>query len=106
MKKEPDFLSGCLIPGDYVLEVYLGGGQDGEVWRAVRRSLRKPFAVKFLNAIEEDKTRRFNTEIEILASLNHPNIISISDKGEAFNPKTQKIVPFYVMDYLEAVPLG
>jgi HD superfamily phosphohydrolase len=106
MEREPDYPRGLLIPGDYVLERPLGAGQDGEVWCAVRRRLNKTVAVKFLNAVDdEEKIKRFNTEIEILASLHHPNIISISDKNEASNPRTNKIVPFYVMEFLEADPL-
>jgi HD superfamily phosphohydrolase len=107
MAREPDFPVGYLVPGEYVLEVPLGAGQDGEVWRALKRSLKKTFAIKFLNAVEDkDKIKRFDTEIEILASLHHPNIISISDKNEAFNPKISKIVPFYVMEFLEGLPLN
>jgi len=106
MKRTPDFYRGFLVPGDYLLEEALGAGQDGEVWRVLKRTLKKTFAVKFLNAVEDkDKRRRFDTEIEILASLHHPNIISISDKNEATNPRTKQIVPFYVMEFLEASPL-
>ena len=92
---------------DYILENPLGAGQDGEVWRATKKSLGKIFAIKFLNSIDkEDKIIRFDREIQILSRLNHPNVIIISDKGEAWNPKTKKLVPYYVMEFLEAEPIN
>lgn len=102
IKRDPDFQRGQKID-DYILEEPLGAGQDGEVWRASKISLGKTFALKFLNSIEnEEKRIRFVREINILAGLNHPNIISINDRGEAWNPKTTRVVPYYVMEILEA----
>ncbi len=106
MKRKPHFEVGQKID-DYILDKFISGGQDGEVWRVTKRSLGKVVAIKFLNSIkQEDKKNRFNREIQILASLNNPHIIHISDKGEAWNPKTKKLVPYYVMEYLDALPLN
>jgi serine/threonine protein kinase len=90
----------------FILEDPLGTGQDGEVWRATRISIGKICAIKFLNSVEEeDKKARFDREIKILASLNHAHIIQIQDKGEAWNPETGAIVPYYVMEFLPAKPI-
>jgi len=106
MKKKPDFEVKQRID-DYYLENFLGGGQDGEVWRCKKIStFGKDFAMKMLNSIEqEEKQERFNREIHILAEINHPNIITIFAQGEAFNPVIRKNVPFYVMEFLDAAPL-
>ena len=81
----------------------LGGGQDGEVWRVNKTSLGRTFALKFLNNVDSDaKKLRFGREIQILKALHHQNIISLSDKGEARNPKSGDLVPYYVMEFLEA----
>ncbi|MBI2859437.1 MAG: protein kinase [Chloroflexi bacterium] len=105
MDRKTDFKTGQKVD-DYILELSLGGGQDGEVWRASKKSLGKCFAVKFLNSIDDaDKLQRFDKEIQILASLNHPHIVNIFDKGEAWNPTTGGLVPYYVMEYLQARPL-
>jgi len=93
--------------GDYILKAQLGAGQDGEVWRATREKLGKDFAIKFLTGIEdEDSQDRFEHEIQILATLNHPHIISIVDTGHVFHLRTRKRMPYYVMEFLEAEALN
>jgi serine/threonine protein kinase len=91
---------------DYILEEHLGGGQDGEVWRARNESFGRVFATKFLNSIDsQEKSDRFDREIRILKELHHPCIVNVFAKGKAYNPTKKKNVPYYVMEFLDGVPL-
>lgn len=105
MKLQPQFQRKQKVD-DFILEEPLGGGQDGEVWRATRTSIGKSCAIKFLNSVDEaDKKLRFDREIKILASLDHPNIVQIQDKGDAWNPQSGATVPYYVMEFLPGQPI-
>jgi serine/threonine protein kinase len=44
--------------------------------------------------------RRFRTERQILANLDHPNIAKLLDGGT-----TEDGLPYVVMDYVEGVPI-
>ncbi|MHB8873937.1 MAG: serine/threonine-protein kinase [Myxococcaceae bacterium] len=75
------------IPG-YRLEKLVGKGGMGEVHRAVQLSLGRTVAVKLLAAeLAKDPTfvTRFEKEGTALATLSHPNVVSIVDKGKAGN---------------------
>ncbi|MFZ5467813.1 MAG: serine/threonine protein kinase [Myxococcota bacterium] len=77
--RPPDF-----IPG-YRLEKLVGKGGMGEVHRAVQLSLGRTVAVKILaTELAKDETfvARFEKEGAALATLSHPNIVSIVDKGK------------------------
>ena len=72
-----------LIPG-YRLESLVGAGGMGEVHKAIQLSLGRTVAVKLLNqqlALDESFVARFQKEAAALATLHHPNIVSIVDKG-------------------------
>jgi eukaryotic-like serine/threonine-protein kinase len=73
------------IPG-YRLEKMVGKGGMGEVHKAVQLSLGRTVAVKMLNselAKDDSFVTRFEKEGAALATLSHPNIVSIVDKGKA-----------------------
>ncbi len=72
-----------VIPG-YQLERLVGRGGMGEVHEATQLSLGRTVAVKLLNpmlALDESFVARFEKEAAALATLRHPNIVSILDKG-------------------------
>jgi hypothetical protein len=72
-----------VIPG-YQLERLVGRGGMGEVHEATQLSLGRTVAVKLLNpmlAMDESFVARFEKEAAALATLRHPNIVSILDKG-------------------------
>ncbi|HZN93089.1 MAG TPA: serine/threonine-protein kinase, partial [Myxococcales bacterium] len=74
-----------LIPGFELLEV-LGRGGMGEVWKARQASLGRTVAIKLLPpklAQDPEFVARFEKEATALASLSHPNIIQIIDRGMA-----------------------
>jgi serine/threonine-protein kinase len=73
------------IPGYQLLEL-LGRGGMGDVWRARQVSLNRLVAVKILPAkfaADLEFVARFEKEATALASLSHPNIVQIIDRGQA-----------------------
>jgi serine/threonine protein kinase len=71
--------------GDYVLLGEIAGGGMGIVYRALQTSLDREVAIKMIHAgalASVDAVRRFHTEAEAMAKLDHPNIVSIHEIGE------------------------
>ena len=74
-----------LIPG-YELKQLVGKGGMGEVHMATQLSLQRTVAVKLLKhelAKDEQFVGRFEKEGAALATLRHPQIVSIVDRGKA-----------------------
>jgi eukaryotic-like serine/threonine-protein kinase len=64
----------------------LGAGGMGEVYRAKDTRLGREIALKILPshvASEASRRARFEQEARAVAALNHPNIVSVSNIGEA-----------------------
>ncbi|WP_280316978.1 serine/threonine-protein kinase [Nocardia wallacei] len=77
-----------LIPGTvfagYVIERVLGGGGMGTVYVARHPRLPRRDAVKVLSAehsADAEYRARFVREAELVARLNHPNIVAVHDRG-------------------------
>ncbi|HZU53084.1 MAG TPA: protein kinase [Holophagaceae bacterium] len=71
--------------GPYEIHSLLGSGGMGEVYRARDPRLNRVVAVKILSeSWRKDSTflARFEREAKVLASLNHPNIVSLFEFGE------------------------
>ncbi len=88
--------------GRYELLARLGEGGMGEVWRARDQDLRREVAIKFLSEpFTSDAARmtRFSQEARAASSLNHPNIVTIHEIGEATG------LPFIVMELVEGETL-
>ena len=64
--------------GPYQVEIKLGEGGMGEVFRAVDTRLGRPVAIKFAH---EQFSARFEREARAISSLNHPNICTLYDIG-------------------------
>lgn len=76
---------GPKVPG-YELVELLGKGGMGEVWRARQTSLGRMVAVKLLPARfakDREFVARFEKEAQALASLSHPGVVQIIDRGQA-----------------------
>jgi serine/threonine protein kinase/Flp pilus assembly protein TadD len=94
-----------LALGDrYALERMLGRGGMAVVYLARDRKHDRPVAIKVLRPeiVVGHGAQRLLLEIQILARLQHPNILALLDSGttEETSPR-----PFYVMPYVEGESL-
>ena len=89
------------IPG-YQMEYSLGKGGMASVYRARHAASGRAVAIKILNANaanNPDLLLRFEREAEILASLSHPNVVQIMDRGQTEHSY------FMVMEYIPGATL-
>ncbi len=88
--------------GQYALEEKIGSGGMGSVYRARHAFLRRPTAVKVLDAdkVTADSLGRFEREVQLTSQLCHPNTIAVYDYGN-----TPDGTFYYAMEYLEGVNL-
>ncbi len=88
--------------GPYDIQSLLGSGGMGEVYRAHDSRLGRIVAIKVLPAsysADAERLQRFVQEARAAAALNHPNILSIFDIGEAGGS------PYIVSELLEGQTL-
>ena len=100
-------MSRALLAGRYELEVPLGRGSSGEVWRGRDQTTRKPVAVKLVELAEIDDSAllaetiaRFRREAVTLGKLRHPNIVAALEAGRLGNEL------FLVMELAEGTSLA
>ena len=77
---------GKLFDDRYRLERKIGSGGMADVYLAVDESLGRQVAIKILSdryASDAGFVERFRREASAAASLNHPNIVAVYDRGEA-----------------------
>ncbi|NUS91523.1 MAG: serine/threonine protein kinase, partial [Nocardia sp.] len=77
--------SGAVFAG-YTIERLLGAGGMGEVYVARHPRLPRSDAIKVLAAEftrDDSYRRRFEREADLAASLSHPGIVSVHDRGES-----------------------
>ncbi len=86
----------------YKIVCEVGRGGMGIVYRAVQISLDRVVAIKILpSKLGKDPqfVERFSREARTLAMLNHPNIVSIIDKGEEAG------FYYFVMEWIDGLSL-
>ena len=88
--------------GRYTLERKIGEGGMGQVYLAHHALLRRPTAIKLIQASEVNTAAllRFEREAQLTSRLTHPNTIEIYDYG-----RTQEGILYYVMEYLPGLNL-
>jgi serine/threonine-protein kinase len=88
--------------GRYEVVSLLGVGGMGEVYRARDTQLARNVAIKVLPtefAAEPARLQRFEQEARAIASLSHPNVVSVFDLG-------REPVPFFVTELFEGETLA
>jgi predicted Ser/Thr protein kinase len=92
---------GSLLRKRYRLDAEIGRGGMGVVYHGHDTLLERAVAVKVLSAasLDRESRARLLREAQAAAQLNHPNIASVYDAGEAEG------VPFIVMELVEGPSL-
>ncbi len=88
--------------GDYLLLEKIGEGGMGQVYLALHRHMQRQVALKLLPerlAASEESKQRFRREIQTLAKLSHPNIVSAYDAREDHG------MLYLVMEFVEGETL-
>lgn len=91
------------FPGYRILEEIHRGGQ-GVVYKALQETTKRPVAIKILHggAFATPQQRyRFEREIDLVAHLNHPNIVTVYESG-----LTKDGQAYFAMEYVHGVPLN
>ena len=90
--------------GAYVIIREIGQGGMGTVYLAARADgyFEKQVAIKLLKrgVANQEVLRRFRSEREVLARLDHPNIARLIDAGT-----TDDGFPYFVMEYIDGIPI-
>ncbi len=98
--------------GKYELQQRLGRGGMGEVWKAYDLQLHRYVAIKLLHADLQNDPQfitRFEREAQLIASLNHPNIVQVHDFQISRNTGSvngSTTIAYMVMDYIEGSTLA
>jgi serine/threonine protein kinase/tetratricopeptide (TPR) repeat protein len=95
--------AGALVAGRYRLLEAVGEGGMGTVWAAEQvEPVRRKVALKLIKPGMDSKTvlARFDAERQALAVMDHPSIARVLDGGATGAGR-----PFFVMEYVEGVPL-
>jgi len=91
-----------LIPG-YRLDGEVHRGGQGVVFEALQLSTKRTVAIKVLldgHYASAAAQRRFEREVELAASLQHPDIVAVFDSGTTTDGRQ-----YCVMDLVDGVPL-
>jgi tRNA A-37 threonylcarbamoyl transferase component Bud32 len=95
-----------LLKGRYRLGALLGQGGLAAVYRATDETLGRDVAVKVFreNAVDEHEFRKQEAEVSLLASLNHPSVVTLLDAAvDRGRGDTTRI--YYVMELVEGTDL-
>ncbi len=97
------FAAGDIINGSYKVEAFLGQGGMGFVYRVEHLAMNRQLALKVLRSdqVTETAWRRFQTEAQAIARLDHINIVKIYDMSHSENG-----LPYYTMDLLTGESLA
>jgi CRP-like cAMP-binding protein len=88
--------------GKYMVTERIANGGSGLIFKGSHTLLNIPVAIKMLKhemAMHKDFLEAFRNEANIIAQLNHPNIIKVYDIEERYQ------TVFIIMEYLDGAPL-
>lgn len=93
---------GHVVAGNFVIESVVGQGGMAVVYKAIQKSLNRPVALKALHSrftTDADFVARFEAEAGALASLTHPNIVHIIERGHDGS------CYFFIMEFVDGKTL-
>jgi len=99
-----DKIIGEVLANRYRIEMRLGEGAMGAVYKATHVKVGRAFAVKVLHSklLEDTKVaQRFEREAELAGRLRHPNVVGVVDVGE-----TSDGLRYMVMDFAHGPDLA
>ena len=98
---------GAVIAERYVVGGLLGRGGFGVVYKGTQENTGTPVAIKLLTVgaqhsaeVRAQMAARFEREMQLLARLNHPNIVKLYDSGQLEDGAL-----YTVLEFIEGVPL-
>lgn len=95
-------MEGQLLGNRYLLLEKIGGGGMAVVYKAKCTLLNRFVAIKILRSEftnDEEFVKRFKIEAQAVASLSHPNVVSVYDVGY------QDDIHYIVMEYVDGLTL-
>ena len=104
--------TGFIINEKWVILEFIAKGGMGEVYRAHQLELKRDVAIKVISqswleslddeAEKETGLQRFRREVQAMAKVQHPNVITVHDYGATVIHQNNKEIPieFIVMEYL------
>ncbi|HKF57797.1 MAG TPA: serine/threonine-protein kinase, partial [Blastocatellia bacterium] len=98
---------GDLLDNKYRIDIPLGRGGMGAVYRATHLGTKRTVAVKIIHprlSSNDEFVERFRREAEAAGRLRHPNVVDVTDFGFATTPYGQ--VAYLVMEYLDGCTLA
>lgn len=91
------------------LEIHhiIGKGGSGTVYKGCQPYLHRDVAIKVLHIAQDDDTfiKRFHREAQILARLNHANIVACYQAGITDNTPSSYSMPYIAMEYINGPSL-
>ncbi len=91
-----------ILDDRYRLGPRLGGGGVADVFRAEDERLARPVAVKLFRGDAAEQLQRHEAEMRTLASLEHPNLVSVYDAGTTDDTNQ----PYLVMQLIDGHTLA
>jgi hypothetical protein len=92
-----------VIDGRYAVETRLGDGTSAVVYLAIQTNIRRPVALKIMRSGKNGENKawkRYLGEAQTLASLKHPNIVTVYDVGHLEGGE-----PYIAMEYVHGYTL-
>ena len=93
----------------YEMQERLGQSSIAEVWKAFDTHTHRYVAIKILHVnlqADPEFVTRFQREVQIIASLRHPNIVQYYDSSASQTPGAASATAYIVMDYVEGGTLA